>query len=262
VTVRLVERSNSYIGLSGDVKPTGVLIGSTFWASDTNVTYVTYDGTNWSVGTPLASPRLLYTADTAHVTKTITFTGAAGLGQVGAVPLFTLTGAVWVTRIIGYSTLTPVSAGGGTLALGVTGSTALFIAATTATGIVTGDSWQTATPNASGLAVPAALKDVAIVTSIIGTVGDGRHHWRVAPDHRRVQADHRQRCAGGRLMTTDWGGYRALLDTERALDEAAALEPLVDCPVCGDILAINAAGSRSCPMAHFRTNETTKRNWR
>ncbi|HEX3088974.1 MAG TPA: hypothetical protein VHQ23_09985 [Ilumatobacteraceae bacterium] len=171
MTVVLVRAKKDFVGVAADVKPTGVPVGSTFWASDTNITYVTYDGTNWSVGNPLASPRLLYTPDTAHVTKTITFDGNANTGAVGAVPLFTLTGAVWVQRIGGYSVLTPVSAGGGTLALGVTGSTSLFIAATTATGIVTGDSWQTATPNANGLAVPAALKDILIVTSIIGTVG-------------------------------------------------------------------------------------------
>jgi len=37
-----------YVGLSGDVKPTDVSIGSTFWAYDTNIMYKTYDGTNWA----------------------------------------------------------------------------------------------------------------------------------------------------------------------------------------------------------------------
>ena len=36
-----------YNGLSGDTKPTGVPIGSYYWASDTNIMYKTYDGTNW-----------------------------------------------------------------------------------------------------------------------------------------------------------------------------------------------------------------------
>lgn len=62
-------------------------------------------------------------------------------------------------------------------------------------------------------------------------------------------------------MPTDWGGYRSIVDEARTRAEADSRAPLVDCPVCGDILAVNAAGERSCPMGHFRTNETTKRNW-
>ena len=44
-----------YTGLSGDTKPTVALHtgvptpapGDKFWASDTNIMYMTYDGTNW-----------------------------------------------------------------------------------------------------------------------------------------------------------------------------------------------------------------------
>lgn len=36
-----------YIGLSSDTKPTSVLIGSTFYAYDTGLMYITPDGTNW-----------------------------------------------------------------------------------------------------------------------------------------------------------------------------------------------------------------------
>jgi hypothetical protein len=102
--------------------------------------------------------------------KTITFTGAANLGAVGAVPIFTITGQVWIERLTGIGSVLPVSAGGGTLALGVTGSTSLFIGATTATGITAGKTWQTTTPNSTGLAVPAAAKDILIAADIIGTV--------------------------------------------------------------------------------------------
>ena len=38
-----------YEGLSGDVKPTGVLRGSTFMETDTRAAYVSTDGTNWIV---------------------------------------------------------------------------------------------------------------------------------------------------------------------------------------------------------------------
>lgn len=104
------------------------------------------------------------------VRKTITFTGAAGLGASGAVPLFTITGSVIVEKIVGICSVDLVSAGGGSLALGVTGSTSLFIGATTATTIDVGEIWASTTPTAAGIALPAALKDIAINADIIGTV--------------------------------------------------------------------------------------------
>jgi len=103
--------------------------------------------------------------------KTLTFTGAAGLGATGAVPLFTITGLVNVSLIVGRCTTSLTSAGGGTLALGVTGATTLFIAATTGTALTTTDKiWASATPQANGIAAPAALKDIVIGQDIIGTV--------------------------------------------------------------------------------------------
>lgn len=113
----------------------------------------------------ISGPSLVQT-----VTKTLTFTGGAGLGAIGNVPLFTTTGAVHIASIYGYVT---VSLGGATatLALGVTGSTALFIGATTATGMTsTNNIWMSTTPTAAGLALPAAAKDILITADIVGTV--------------------------------------------------------------------------------------------
>jgi len=105
------------------------------------------------------------------VRKTITFTGAANLGAVGAVPLFTITGEVLVLSIFGICTADLTEAAPtATLALGVTGSTALFIGATTATTIDTGEIWVSTTPTAAGIALPAACQNVAIAANIIGTV--------------------------------------------------------------------------------------------
>lgn len=101
---------------------------------------------------------------------TVTLTGAAGLGAVGAVPIFTITGEVLIERLVPYCTVDLVSAGGGTLALGVTGSTALFIAATTGTDIDAADFWVDATPDPNGIALPAAMKDIIVTDNIIGTV--------------------------------------------------------------------------------------------
>ena len=102
-------------------------------------------------------------------TKTITFTGAANLGAVGNVPLFTVTGEVLVAIMVPFCT-TLLAGATATLALGITGSTALFIAATLGTDIDANEFWVDITPDPNGIAVPAALKDIAITDNIVGTV--------------------------------------------------------------------------------------------
>ncbi len=103
--------------------------------------------------------------------KTITFTGAAGLGATGAVPLFTITGKVLVLSISGFCTVDLTEAAPtATLALGVTGSTTLFIGATTATGIDANEFWVSTTATAAGIALPAACQNILIGADIIGTV--------------------------------------------------------------------------------------------
>lgn len=103
-----------------------------------------------------------------RVSKTVTFTGAAGLGAVGNLPLFTLTGQVLLQAVVPFGVTTLVGAAA-TIALGVAGSTSLLIAATVATTITTGLYWLTTTP-IIGLAVPALLTNVAINASIVGTI--------------------------------------------------------------------------------------------
>lgn len=103
--------------------------------------------------------------------KTVTFTGAANLGAVGAVPIFTVTGDVLVVRLVPVCTVDLTEAlATATLALGVTNSTALFVAATTATAIDAGEFWVNTTSQADGFALPAALKDILVTQNIIGTV--------------------------------------------------------------------------------------------
>jgi len=109
-----------------------------------------------------------------RTSKEITFTGAAGLGAVGNVPLFTVTGEVLVVYLVPYTVLTLTEAlATATLALGVTNLTSLFIAATNAVNLLTGEFWTEATGGGTanaGIAVPAALKDIAITSNIVGTV--------------------------------------------------------------------------------------------
>ena len=107
----------------------------------------------------------------ARTTKTVTFTGAANLGAVGAVPIFTVTGEVIIVRLVPWCTVDLTEAAPtATLALGVTGSTSLFIAATTATVIDVGEFWIDTTSRPNGFALPAALQNIVITDNIIGTV--------------------------------------------------------------------------------------------
>ena len=108
---------------------------------------------------------------TRQTPKTITFTGGAGLGAVGNVPLFTVTGSVWIAGISAACTASLTSAGAATLALGITGSTPLFVAATGYASITIAGFWTTAGATAVGVAAPAAMKDILIWANIVGTVG-------------------------------------------------------------------------------------------
>lgn len=47
MAVKLMTTIQRFIGLSSDIKPTGVPIGSEFFELNTGKTYVAYDGTNW-----------------------------------------------------------------------------------------------------------------------------------------------------------------------------------------------------------------------
>ena len=49
MAVKFIASINRWVGLAGDTKPTSVPVGSTFFAYDTGVTYITYDGTLWAV---------------------------------------------------------------------------------------------------------------------------------------------------------------------------------------------------------------------
>ena len=104
--------------------------------------------------------------------KTVTFTGAAGAGAVGSVSLYTVTGEVLVVALVCIcdTDLTEALATA-TVALGVTSSTALFIAATNSTLIDAGEFWVSTTPTANGIALPAAMKDIVITDDIIITCG-------------------------------------------------------------------------------------------
>ncbi len=106
--------------------------------------------------------------------KAITFTGAANLGAVGAAPLFTVTGEVMIAFIVPFCTVNLVENGATTtMALGITGNTALFIAASEPEDIDADEFWQAAAPaDVGGVALVAALQDILVSADILLTVAN------------------------------------------------------------------------------------------
>jgi len=49
MAVKFIGSIQRYVGLAADSKPTGVPVGSGFYAYDSGISYITYDGTNWAV---------------------------------------------------------------------------------------------------------------------------------------------------------------------------------------------------------------------
>lgn len=118
------------------------------------------------ISRPSADPNI------RSLVRRVVFTGAAGLGAVGPVPLFTVTEGAIVRMIVAQAEEDLTDDGdGATLALGVIGSTSLFIGATDTDLIAAGLLWADTAPDNPGVALPAALKDVAVNNDIIATVG-------------------------------------------------------------------------------------------
>lgn len=91
------------------------------------------------------------------LTKTVTFTGAAGLGAVGLIPVFDLTGLVVCVKCVAWCTDDLISAGGGSVSLGSVPNVVGLIAATVATTIDTGEMWLTTAPGVGTVSIPAVM---------------------------------------------------------------------------------------------------------
>ena len=118
-----------------------------------------------------SSALLVYRTGPFKSSKSITFTGAAGLGLAGSViTLFTVTGEVLVVDLVPFCVLNlGEAAPTATLILGVTGATSLFIAATNAVDIDTGEFWVSTTPTGMGIAVPAPMREIVITDNVLLT---------------------------------------------------------------------------------------------
>ena len=108
------------------------------------------------------------------IQKSITFTGAAGLGAIGNVVFFTITGGVHVVSLDAFITTSfteDAGTGVSSCSLGVVSATTLFVAAVLSSSLVsTTPLWYTVTPNATGIALDAKYKDIAIAANIVMAV--------------------------------------------------------------------------------------------
>jgi len=108
------------------------------------------------------------------LSKSITFTGAAGLGAIGNVTFFTRTGGVHLVSldvVIETSLTEDAGTGVSSCSLGVVGNTTLFCAAVLSSLLVsTTPLWYTTTPNATGIALDAKYKDIALAADIVMAV--------------------------------------------------------------------------------------------
>lgn len=109
-----------------------------------------------------------------QVRKTFTFDGTSTKGLVNtSSTFFTVTGEIYIVALVPVCTVDLASADLATITLGVTGSTSLFLGATTATAIDADEFWVNTTPVANGVALPAAFKDIVITDNILGAVATG-----------------------------------------------------------------------------------------
>lgn len=99
-----------------------------------------------------------------RVRRTVAFTGAASLGAVGTVPLFTVTGAVGF-RLTAICTENLASGAGATFSVGTAAAVSGIIAVTTAVDIDSGDIWFAA--------APATVLDTIANAELEFVIGDG-----------------------------------------------------------------------------------------
>lgn len=101
-----------------------------------------------------ANRRTIATNEAFKTSKTIAFTGAAGLGAQGTTAIFTVTGDVLASV---FAVCTEDLAGAtATISLGLIGNTTAWIAATTATDLDANESWV---DNAPGIGeAPTAVR--------------------------------------------------------------------------------------------------------
>lgn len=165
------------------------------WDSLRNGTGGTEPGTNRSIVDEIRGSALNVN-NTSYLTVDITF-DALTTGSVGTHEILDVSGTVRL-RILPIC-LTDV-AGAGSIQLGTSSSTSVFVASTTGTDIDTGDLWHSATPPLTSANFSSAVIDKVVYSADVGyevtanTLTGGRIFFRVwweplSPDGNVVVAD-------------------------------------------------------------------------
>lgn len=108
-------------------------------------------------------------------TKTLTFTGAANLGEAGTnATVFTVTGEVLIVALVPFcTTLLTEAAPTATVSLGTPGGGTLLIGTTNSVDIDADEFWVDTTPDANGVPLPSAssppygLKDIVLTSDVV-----------------------------------------------------------------------------------------------
>lgn len=99
-----------------------------------------------------------------HFVKTVTFTGATGLGLADeAIAIASVTGRVFILQLGAYCTTTLVGGAASGLSLGTAGDVDAIIAGTTPTALLANEIWNDATPG------PQTHSDNTITDLIVGS---------------------------------------------------------------------------------------------
>lgn len=139
-----------------------------------------------------ANYQVITSNEAFKTTKSVTFTGAAGLGAIGDVNLFTVTGAVMLW-VVGYCT-SDLAGASATVTLGHALSKNSLIATTTATTIVASRVWADTTPASldSTPSTRVAVNTTILVEVAIANVTGGAINfycfWRPLSDDGNVVA--------------------------------------------------------------------------
>ncbi len=186
-----------YIGLSTDTKPTGVAVGSTYWAYDTQIIYKTYDGTNWAVYDTFAGSGLVTGTFTSSAATTTTITAAAladVAGQYIGQMVLPFTGAMagegrYITAYNGTTQLTvspawasdPDAGGAITFAV-ISGANSIVVTALGTNGSTVTDSATTVLGAIGANNADNAFASTSVADNADGSVLERLEHVQVKTD--------------------------------------------------------------------------------
>lgn len=178
MAVLLIDTIHRWTGLAADTMPTTGEPGSTFFAYDTGVTYITYDGTNWVVHDAYDQIEKSVVTSAAVMSNALTvFTIAGGPIEIKNLLAICVTGNNATASTLQFSTdptagaATTISAASASLANAAAGTFVNITGTLADAAVITTNG--TAISQAGSIVVP-----VGIMTLVIG-VGSTTGTWTI-----------------------------------------------------------------------------------